>query len=37
LLDETDPRFLAAHEQGRELDLWEAAAIALGEDDQTVP
>ena len=37
LPDETDPRFLAAHEQGRELDLWEAAAIALGEDDQTVP
>ena len=37
LLDEIDPRFLAAREQGREIDLWDAAAIALGEDAQTVP
>ncbi|MEP7224710.1 MAG: hypothetical protein ABI783_07120, partial [Actinomycetota bacterium] len=37
LLEETDPRFFVARDRGRELDLWEAAAIALGEDDQTVP
>ena len=39
LLDERDPRFTAAFERGRELDLWTAAAIALGELElpQTVP
>jgi predicted ATPase/class 3 adenylate cyclase len=34
---ETRPTFLAALEHGRELELWDAAAIALGEDDHTVP
>ena len=39
LLAATGSRFLAAVEQGRQLDLWDAAAIALGEDEaaQTVP
>lgn len=39
LLGESAPEFLAAVEQGRQLDLWDAAAIALGEEDdpQTVP
>ena len=39
LLAETAPDFLAGVEQGRKLDLWDAAAIALGEHDdaQTVP
>jgi hypothetical protein len=38
LLEERDPAFVAACERGRELDLWDAAALALGEDDpQTVP
>ena len=32
LLGATDPTFLAAVEQGRDLDLWDAAAIALGEE-----
>jgi ATP/maltotriose-dependent transcriptional regulator MalT len=34
---ETRPAFLAAFERGRELDLREAAAIALEVDSQTVP
>ncbi|MBA3434038.1 MAG: adenylate/guanylate cyclase domain-containing protein [Actinobacteria bacterium] len=34
---EERPAFVAGRERGRQLDLWEAAAIALGEDDQTVP
>jgi predicted ATPase/class 3 adenylate cyclase len=37
LRKETRPTFLAATARGRELDLWDAAAIALGENDQTVP
>jgi predicted ATPase/class 3 adenylate cyclase len=32
LVDESRPEFLAACERGRELDLWDAAAIALGEE-----
>jgi predicted ATPase/class 3 adenylate cyclase len=37
--NERRPAFIAAFERGLELDLWEAAAIALGEDEaaQTVP
>lgn len=37
--DEDDPEFLTAVEDGRRLELWDAAAIALGEDEavQTVP
>jgi predicted ATPase len=31
--NETRPRFLAAVARGRELDLWDAAAIALTEDE----
>ena len=31
------PEFVAAVERGRELELWAAVAIALDEDDQTVP
>ena len=39
LLDETRPDFLAAVVRGRALDLWDAVAIALGEDEvaQTDP
>jgi predicted ATPase/class 3 adenylate cyclase len=38
LVDETSPEFLAAVARGRELDLWDAAALVLGEDEtQTVP
>ncbi|MBA3400943.1 MAG: adenylate/guanylate cyclase domain-containing protein [Actinobacteria bacterium] len=37
LVHEEDPHFIAATNRGRDLDLWDAAAIALGEDDQTVP
>ncbi len=39
LLDETDRRFVRALDDGRELDLWGALAIALGEDEppQTEP
>jgi predicted ATPase/class 3 adenylate cyclase len=40
LLDETRPEFLGAYERGRRLELWDAVAIALGEDEvegQTVP
>jgi predicted ATPase/class 3 adenylate cyclase len=37
LVDETQAPFLAARERGSQLDLWDAAAIALDEDDQTVP
>jgi predicted ATPase/class 3 adenylate cyclase len=37
LLSETAPEFVAAVEEDRMLDLWDAAAIALGDDDQTVP
>ena len=37
LVDETDPVFTTAFERGRELDLWDAVAIALGEDGQTEP
>jgi predicted ATPase len=32
LLEETREPFLAACERGRQLDLWDAAAVALGED-----
>jgi predicted ATPase len=35
--DEARPEFLAAFGRGRELDLRDAAAIALEEDPQTVP
>jgi len=37
--DETRPAFIAALERGRELELWDAAAVALGEEGapQTVP
>jgi tetratricopeptide (TPR) repeat protein len=31
LLEEHDPQFLAGMEDGRRLDIWEAAALALGE------
>jgi tetratricopeptide (TPR) repeat protein len=31
LLDETDAEFLAGVEDGRRLDVWDAAAVALGE------
>jgi non-specific serine/threonine protein kinase len=31
LPDETDEEFLAAMDEGRSIDLWDAAAIALGE------
>jgi len=39
LVGEARPEFLVAVERGRELELWDAVAIALGEDDdaQTVP
>jgi predicted ATPase/class 3 adenylate cyclase len=39
LLEEGDQEFLAGVNEGRQLDVWDAAAIALGEDDaaQTVP
>jgi predicted ATPase/class 3 adenylate cyclase len=37
LLGETDPEFIAGVAEGRKLELWDAVAIALGEDDQTVP
>jgi hypothetical protein len=37
LRKETRPAFLAAFERGRKLELTDAAAIALGEDVQTVP
>jgi ATP/maltotriose-dependent transcriptional regulator MalT len=39
LLSEGDPRFVAAVERGRELDLWDAVAMALDELEppQTVP
>lgn len=40
LLDHTDQEFLVALEEGRRLELWDAVAIALGEDEleaQTVP
>jgi ATP/maltotriose-dependent transcriptional regulator MalT len=39
LVKEARPEFLAAFARGREIDLWHAAAIALGEEDdpQTVP
>ncbi len=32
LLEETHPRFAGALERGRELELWDAVAIALGEE-----
>ena len=32
LVDETHPRFAVAFEGGRELELWDAVAIALGEE-----
>ena len=32
LLEETTPEFAAGVAEGRRLDLWDAAAIALGED-----
>jgi ATP/maltotriose-dependent transcriptional regulator MalT len=34
LLEEARPPFRAAYETGRSLDLWQAVAIALGEDSQ---
>lgn len=36
---ESRAEFVAARESARELDLWDAVAIALGEDEpaQTVP
>ncbi len=34
---ETRSDFVAAVAEGRRLELWDAAEIALGEDDQTVP
>jgi tetratricopeptide (TPR) repeat protein len=39
LPEERAPSFLAAYERGRQLDVWDAAAIALGELEppQTVP
>jgi len=37
LLGEIRPEFVAAFGRGRELDLWDAAGTALGEDGQTVP
>ena len=37
LVDETDRVFTTAFECGREIDLWDAVAFALGEDDQTEP
>jgi len=37
LVHEDRPEFAAALTRGRELDLWDATAIGLGEDDQTVP
>ncbi|MGH3136533.1 MAG: ATP-binding protein [Gaiellaceae bacterium] len=39
LLDETHAGFLSALEEGRELELWDAVALALGELEppQTVP
>jgi predicted ATPase/class 3 adenylate cyclase len=36
LLDEVDAEFLAGVKDGRQLDVWDAVAVALGED-QTVP
>ena len=33
LLHETDPEFVAGVQEGRQLDVWDAAAIALGEDE----
>ena len=38
LLEEARPEFAGAFHRGRDLDLWDAVAIALGEEvDQTVP
>jgi predicted ATPase len=37
LLNDEAHELAAAVEQGRALDLWDAVAIALDEDDQTVP
>jgi predicted ATPase/class 3 adenylate cyclase len=39
LLSDTDPEFVAAVTEGRQLDFWDAVAIALGELEppQTVP
>ncbi len=37
LLDQTDREFLTGMEEGRQLDIWDAAAIALGDEVQTVP
>lgn len=37
LLDEDRPEFAVAAARGRELDLWDAVSIALGEDDQHLP
>ena len=33
LLDEADPEFLAAVDEGRRIDIWDAVAIALGEKE----
>jgi non-specific serine/threonine protein kinase len=38
LLSDADPEFVAAVAEGRQLDFWDAVAIALGElEPQTVP
>jgi predicted ATPase/class 3 adenylate cyclase len=36
LLDETHPRFAGSFELGRELQLWEVVAIALGEQEMEI-
>ncbi len=33
LLHETDPEFVAGVQEGRQLDVWDAATIALGDDE----
>jgi predicted ATPase len=33
LIRETDPEFVASVQEGRQLEVWDAAAIALGEDE----
>ncbi|MFO7571318.1 MAG: hypothetical protein R6W48_01785, partial [Gaiellaceae bacterium] len=35
LIEETQPSFLAAFERGGQLNLWDAVAIALGEDESS--
>jgi predicted ATPase len=36
LIQEADPEFLAGVQEGRQLDVWDAAAIALGEDENEI-